>query len=83
MFNFFSFNLKLVLPVDDVRVMSKFFCHMYKLKHKCKLHGNTFSLLKLFAITCLSPFNCYVTQMGGGCQIFRKKALRRCVVQRY
>ena len=29
-------------------------------------------------------FKCYVTQMGvGGCQIFRKKALRRCKVQRY
>ena len=30
------------------------------------------------------PFKCYVTQMGvGGCQIFRKKALRRCNVQCY
>ena len=30
------------------------------------------------------PFKCYVTQMGvGRCQIFLKKALRRCNVQCY
>ena len=30
------------------------------------------------------PFKCYVMQMGvGECQLFRKKALRRCKVQRY
>ena len=32
------------------------------------------------------PFKCYVTQMGvggGGCKIFRKKALRRYKVQCY
>ena len=34
-------------------------------------------------ITVKGPFKCYVTQMGGGCQIFLKKALRRCNVQCY
>ena len=30
------------------------------------------------------PFKCYVTQLGvGGCQVFRKIALRRCNIQRY
>ena len=30
------------------------------------------------------PFKCYVTPWGvGGCQLSRKKALRRCTVQRY
>ena len=37
--------------------------------------------------TCRGPFKRYVTQMGvgggGGCQIFWKKALRRCKVQCY
>ena len=77
MFNFFSFNLKLVLPVDGVRVMEQVFLPgLCKFQHKCKLHGNEFSLLKLFAITCLGPFKCYITQMGmGGCQIFQKKSV--------
>ena len=29
------------------------------------------------------PFKCYITQRGVGGQIFQKKALRRCKVQRY
>ena len=31
----------------------------------------------------MGPFKCYVTQRGVGGQIFQKKALRRCKVQRY
>ena len=41
-------------------------------------------LLIVCMLPCRGPFKCYVTQWGvGGCQVSRKKALRRLTVQRY
>ena len=40
------------------------------------------NLAPVHSAVYMGPFKCYVTQMGV-VQIFRKKALRRCKVQRY